>query len=59
MKILYCLLFLKTEEEEFCNYLDQTSTVYTYIFTNITEFLLLQDENFHTVVPKNSQVILV
>lgn len=37
-KILYCLLFLKTEEEEFCKYSYQISAILIYILTNITEF---------------------
>lgn len=64
IKILYCLLFLKTEEEEFCNYPYQTSAIFIYILTNVTEFMPEMDKylssvipfswraNFHMVIPK-------
>jgi len=51
IKILYCLLFLKTEEEEFCNYLYQTSIIFTYILTSVTEFMPEMDKYLSSVIP--------
>ncbi|XP_019327864.1 PREDICTED: LOW QUALITY PROTEIN: regulation of nuclear pre-mRNA domain-containing protein 1A [Aptenodytes forsteri] len=51
IKILYCLLFLKTEEEEFCNYSYQTSAIFIYILTNVTEFMPEMDKYLSTVIP--------
>lgn len=51
IKILYCLLFLKTEEEEFFNYSYQTSAIFIYILTNVTEFMPEMDKYLSSVIP--------